>query len=454
MARPIRVKLGCGPPYPAQVAFMARRGTKATGYTETHFKAGVSSGKTLAACLKAWYSVTKWNPGAPGLITFPEYKYAWQTFLPTWRFLVPERYGLWKYHGSEHRISFTFSDAQIWLMARDNPEKFRAFEVAWHIGDEPSADKDILSFWELIGTRIRHKLAREPFHDSTSTPLPGPYSKLIRRPDSHVIHVTSSHNPYVDQAWLAKMTANFSPDKYREQILAEEIDLKGRAFKGFSHEQFPAGNMHWAQFDPARPWWISADIGLNSSYGIWQTHDAVDRRGQRIWDGVVDVRVGQFQPNGEDTNSTLRRIAAKYPGAPTRFYTGSDTEHNREVVTGRKAAHIIREVWKQRPPQVIIPASDDRFKDMQFDRLDALMHSADGRRRLLVSEHMTSHDETERGIIDVVNMVTFPDRQPRRGAFLADNDSTDPLGLRHCTDELFYYAVGKYPHRDVRMAAA
>jgi len=79
MVQPTRVKLGCGQPYPAQVAFLARRGTKATGYTETHLKAGLSAGKTLAEALKAWFSVTKWNPGVPGLITFPEYKYTWQT---------------------------------------------------------------------------------------------------------------------------------------------------------------------------------------------------------------------------------------------------------------------------------------------------------------------------------------------------------------------------------------
>ena len=454
MVQPTRVKLGCGQPYPAQVAFLARRGTKATGYTETHLKAGLSAGKTLAEALKAWFSVTKWNPGVPGLITFPEYKYTWQTFLPVWKFLVPERYGLWKYHKSEHRISFSFSDAEIWLMSRSNPEDFRAFEVAWHIGDEASADKDVLPTWELIATRVRHKHAREPFHDSVSTPLVGPYTKLIRRPGAHVIHVTSAHNPYVDRAWLEKQKANFGPEKYKEQILAEEINLRGRAWKGFSDEQWPAGNMHWARFDPTKPWWISADIGLNSSYGIWQTCPAQDKKNRAVWDGNIDVRVAQFQPNGEDTNSTLRRIAAKYTTAPTVFYTGSDTENNREVITGRKAAQIIREIWKQHPPRIVIPSSDDRYKDMQYDRLDAAMHSADGRRRLCVSKHMESHNETERGILDVVNMDVFPAKQPRRGAFLNDNDSTDPLGLRHCRDEMMYYAVGRYPHNRVRMAAA
>jgi len=56
-------------------------------------------------------------------------------------------------------------------MSRSNPEDFRAFEVAWHIGDEVSADKDVLPTWELIATRVRHKHAREPFHDSVSHPL-------------------------------------------------------------------------------------------------------------------------------------------------------------------------------------------------------------------------------------------------------------------------------------------
>jgi len=440
----MRVKLGIGPLYPKQDAFVHRVGNADTGKISTHFQAGRGTGKTLSIGLKMWLSMTLWNPGCWHLVTYPTYRDVVKTFLPMWKKLVPAH--LWHYHKTEHVISLTFDpDTQLHLYSRENPDALRGPEFAVAAHDEPASDKSLEAL-DNASACVRQPCPH-PFEDSGGTPKLGLFSDYVSRSSgkggecTKVIQATSFENPYRNELWLEGMAESYDPDKYRQEILGEIISLSGMAWKNFiADKRYPAGNRHWEGYNPELPFHIAVDPGLTSGWGIIQRYPAEDEYGHRVDRGGVDNIVAEYTPNGEDTRSTLMRIKADYPYAPASISTGMDVETGKSYVEGSKISNIIKDIWPGVP--IKWPSGPDRYKSEQYDRLNGLICNYKGRRKLLVSEKIKNHEGINkggRGVLQVMAQDQFPDKAPRRGEYLPKDGR-----LEHCRDYLMYWAVCNY----------
>lgn len=222
------------PPSPKQAEFL-NAFVPGAGVSLTHFNAGRGSGKTHALVLKALRAAVELNPGFPGAVTEPTGPDIDKNFLPIWQEVVP--HGLYTLRSSAgaRYIFLPAWGSKIWLLSREqrnaNSEPGRGLNLAWAIHDELAKDTS-RRVWDLFRGAVRLRAAPVKFHDSTSTPKPGWYKRLLTSGEaagrSETIHCTSYDNPYVDRDWLTELQESYDADYVDQEIYAQWISRAAR----------------------------------------------------------------------------------------------------------------------------------------------------------------------------------------------------------------------------------
>jgi hypothetical protein len=432
---------GIGPPSEKQQALIDHLFEPSPDTKMVDLVCGRNYGKSVVAIDIATRALSL-DGNQVGLFLEPDWKRVYRVFLRKWRAIVPKE--LYKINLNEQCITW-INGSLLFFGPRNITGSYEASEdsqlgidTSFIIDDEAALRcSRKLYINNLMTIRVPSPVK---FYLTITTPRLGEYKSLVDSEDHVLFTGGTQDNPYRPIGYIKTAKKTMSARQYRRDVLGRFEALEGMAFEDFIPDKmYPEGNLHWSGWDPTRPYWIAGDIGLKSGYAIIQRYPEQDRLGRRLGNGMLDVVVGEYCPNAEDTRSTCLRIKSDYSGRPVAFCTGQDTENTANWVEGTKASEIIAssELWSRLP--ILYPQGRESYKSIQYDRLTGLICTREGRRRLLVSQKLVSHDkDTRRGVLQVMAQDEFPDG-PRRGEFL-NKDGT----LEHMRDALFYWAACMY----------
>lgn len=440
------------PPNIPQRDFLALDRT-GKGINCSHMVGGRGVSKTsTAVCLAARTAFCD-MPGHQGFVSEPRHADLFDVFLDEWEAAVPS--DLWELHQGRMEIRCE-TGSVIKLVSRhvDNPRRRTNYgrNNAWGINDE-MAEKCSPRRWADLKASIRAPGAPFYFMDSMSTPEMGPYYDICHQEGARVIYGTSYDNPFIPAENIDDMKRSMSDAYAAQEIYGKWIRQEGRCWKQFSEADWPTGNMHWATWDPKKPWFLGLDSG--QGYGhwqIWQYHDPVDRDGRLVYprECKLAVVVAEGLQHQETIHSVLqlwdriyvgREEDHRKPHPPVVIATGADVDNL--GATGREIAYALRaRGWRYWYPE---PNSELADKGMQGEILAGLILNTAGERRYCISRNLQRHgpENATWGIKHCMLNDTFPD-PGSRPKYRKDKAER---GINNCEDprdSTFYLAANQF----------
>lgn len=437
------IQLRSYPPHAKQVEFL--HAIKPTGVSITNFNAGRGSGKTHALVLKAYRAASELNRGFPGAVTEPTGPEIDSIFWPLWEQVIPQE--LWEKKRTAKGVIYIDLPAwgsRIYLLSRESKnsrsEPGRGLNLAWCIHDELAKDKD-RKVWDIFRGAVRLRDAPFKFHDSTSTPKPNWYKRLLiggeKAGYSKIIHCTSYDNDYVDKVWLDELKRSFDDDYVQQEIYANWVSRTARIWKGYNSNPWPHGNIADFSWDETKPFDLAVDLGNRSAWALIQYFNPPAQQANKIgFPGCLDVVVAEWTPDDGDTIKMVKRIKDfTGGGTPTKIFTGHDVGSS-NYVTGSSSAAIFRNMgWDS---QIIIPTGPGRFKEQQFYALSGLLKNTKGWRRFCISKDLISHNPNScRGCVEVMEDDGWAEKVT--DDYLPKDRNT--TAYEHMRDALEYYAI-------------
>jgi hypothetical protein len=437
---PIKLRLGAKAPWDhprhePQCEFLKLLDLRVPGHLIAHAVAGRAGGKSLLAVLWMLYSCLVVNPGCVHLWTEPTYQDCFDVFKRIWDSVVPKELYTWNLsHMSVTLFNGSVIDVRSRQIANQKKDPFQGPEYAGMVWDEARKDPN-QNVWDLALAAVRCPKAQQLWAITVSTPRRSTqwYYNMVVKGDDHVVTWTSEDNPHLVRGYADTLAKRYSPEKYAQDVLAQWVAQSGRIWRGWSDEPWtpgnnPAGNIHphkWGDTD--HYYTLAVDLGIRSSWLVIQSV------------GGVDVVVAEFQPNDEGAQQTLARVDATY-GRPMRVIVGSDI-NTRSIGDASRPARFFRNRWYG--IEFDTPMGNMTDKQWQHDVLSGRILNTKGERRFCVSSSLVSHDDTSRGILDVMQSDQWPERAPRAGEFMPKDKST--TGLEDTRDAALYFAICKYP---------
>jgi hypothetical protein len=430
----VRVKLNALPLHPKQLELKNLATEKKPGeILVAHGVAGGGAGKTIAGIRWVLDSMLTYNAGMPHLWTAPTYPILMDSFFETWCEMVP--YHLYKYVGGTKKTITLTNGSVLKLRTRKDPESLRGPSVAGVVLDEIGVDRTRKAY-DLCYGRIRDtasKKAGQLWLLTITTPKMGWHQQERARGDAPAVHWSLLDNPYADPRKVEQYKRVYSEEFYNQEVLGQDIAQEGRVWKSFSEEEWPKGNMHWAEWDPDRDWYLGMDLG--QGIGHWQIvqyHDPINRHGDLEYRDNPHARLAVVVAEGlqhkEDIHPVLNLIAENYAAdrRPIKVAAGADVKNLGP--TGPDAAQIIRkrgwEVWWPKGTLV--------SKGIQGNNFAGLICNTIGERRYCISQNIKRHGPSNRqwGILNC--MLT--DEWPEPGSSDKYRKDKGVAGIGNCED--------------------
>jgi hypothetical protein len=404
-----------------------------------HFVCGRGTGKTIGAVLLALRTCLQ-EPGITGLILSPTYQALRDIFLSEWERIVPPE--IYVYNKTEKIITVRTGREMSRLLLRsrqvDRPEKakdvHRGITVGFVIDDEAAIGFDEELYVNVSGcirAQTKHK-----YYACTTTPrLGNKYYDVAHGPGHKIISASSRDNPWLPEGWVDDLMSQMSPAQARREIDGQWVALEGLIWDTWSDEQWPMGNVHDHTYNPDKPWFLFADLGVaNGAYVVVQPVESL-HMGHRVYPGATWVAVAELTPEHDGSASrAFQRLKGQY-GTPAAIVAGYDV-NKRSDGDATKPMFFANQVFGS-GIQVRAVADWHADKQTQYNRLLYLIKSATGERRFCVSKDLQKLDPCGRGIMQLMQQDTWPDNAGKaRGTFLPKEGR-----LEHMRDALLYGAV-------------
>lgn len=359
---------------------------------------GKTEGVIVAAALLAL-----WYPGRTGGIVAPtraRVKVVWRKFLKT----IPPWWIREIRPGDQEIILVTGTLIQFFAAKRQGKQTgspLAGNDWFWAVEDEQQ-DIDDESLTE-VDARGRVNPLFQVFSSATNEPY-GHFQRRVKEyqsnPSRRVVKFTGPDNAFVHPAHWENLKANWDPDAYRRKILCEELPIDGRVYPAFTMgENVKAApvkpqvgsdpdityRVTKAKYDgTGYQYVVGVDFGMRvtasvilkcyrpPSGAIWANDD-------RQW-WVLDEVVTEHRTTDWHANELLHRFEQLGVG-PESFlcFTGIDSNSTNPdrsdfVLFKRRNINIMRATYGKRLPVV-----------HRYSMVNALLHSADGKRRLHVA---------------------------------------------------------------------
>lgn len=399
---------------------------------------GRGGGKTLALVLQV-LRVCLDEPGTRGAVLSPTYGKLRDIFLSAWIDIIPRE--LYKLNRSEMTIQLC-NGSFVYLRSRhvENPSRgkvaLKGLDISWVVDDEAAEGFDIETTTNSMACCRRP--GRHRFYCCVTTPLLNDYYKFATKRGHKIVYSSSFDNPYISRKFIEDLEKQMSPQQARREIYGEWVELEGLVWNTWKNELWPNGNIHKHVFDPSYPWFLWMDIGVgNGAYLVVQSIPA-ERFGQTVYDGNVWIIVAQLMPERDGSVSRALQRLHSY-GNPSIVVVGADI-NTRSQGDARTPMYFANQAYPGTPVHPIDGWMSN--KQIQYDRVSAMILDVRGERRLCVSEDIhTIGGETGRGIMELVQQDTWPENSGKvRGQFLAKDGR-----LEHVRDALLYGCVHTSP---------
>lgn len=434
-------------PHRPQCEYLSVDRRSVKGISSTHFVGGRGSAKTTTGILLLHRTAFSDMPGVPGFWSEPRYADLEKVFLREWERIVPAEF--WDYNVAKRQLRLS-SGTVVDLVSRnvDNPSKKVGIGPNYGFGfvDE-AAEKFTVERWNDLKNSIRLQSAPYRFLDSLSTPVVNGYYRLCTKDGARVIHSTSYDNPFISSDAIDDMVADMSPNYVAQEIRGEWIRMEGRVWQSFSEQDFPAGNMHWARWNPDQPWYLGMDLGQGlGHWQIWQYHDAVDRDGRPVFKGRVAVVVAEGLQHNQSIHPVLELISDKYAQAAGRTRPPVVVAIGHDVNTRGATGPAPSLALHQRSWPYWYPRNEQADKALQGQVLDRLLLNTLGERRFCVSRNIQRHgpERDAWGILHTMLTDTYPEPGGREW-YRKDKREAGISNVEDARDSALYLAMHNHP---------
>jgi hypothetical protein len=355
---------------------------------------GRGSGKSEGGVLRAVRHICD-SPGVAGQIVIPTYdltKITWKALLkkvPIW-WLRP---GLEGIRRAERTLAFV-NGVVVRFRSADNPDSLRGWGGEWCMVDE---EGDVASYaFDIIYPSLRN--SSRPCLWSVGTPKAGDYrdrhDELVQRKDTLCIRFDSYTNPFISLAAIEESKRRMTAEMYRQEILAEWLDLDDAYV---CRRWFESGR-HGMRLPPPPDW---RDITRNIGPGGYRYIAGVDYNLgppnvawiYRVFAGAPGygrrwLLVDIVKAAGEASNLAQALINKGYDGAKCLVVDDASGEYNK--YGGKRSANSSARLMRSMGFVCLHPKKNPRIKD-RVNALLAKLAPLDGDPTWYYSRHL--HDQ-------------------------------------------------------------
>jgi hypothetical protein len=351
-------------------------------------------------------------PGVPGFWSEPRTGDLERVFLANWADNVP--HDLWDYQVAKKRLIIASNPPTVVdLISRNVDDSGKKANLGssygWGFIDEAAVKFELRRYNDLLAT-VRLPRAPYLFMDTLSTPQKNGYYSLCIKPGQRVIHSSSYQNPFIKKETFDAIAASMAPEYLKQEIEGQWVSLEGKVWSTFSEDMYPYGNIHHAEWDPNRAWFLGMDIGSNlGHWQIWQYHEPAAPYKGRI--AVVVAEGLQYQEPIQGPLAVIEENYRKTSGrGPAVIAIGHDV--NAIGATGDSPGRI----FDRMPPgwqNYQFPQKELRLKSVQHQILSGLILDNTGNRRFCISKNIRRHskgyNDSAWGILHAMRNAQYPD---------------------------------------------
>lgn len=383
---------------------------------------GRGFGKSIFAIFVATMALSL-SPDEVGLFLEPDWKRVRRVFLKKWMLIVPNR--LYEINKTEQCITWLPTGSLLFYGPRNVTGSYSTADDS-QLGQDTTFIIDDEAALRCSPTMYINNLAtiREPsnvrFYLTTSTPRIGPYKELVTSEGHKLFRGTSYDNPYLPDGYVENLRKHMSKAQAEREIEGKFVALEGRIWKDFDSEL----NRHEHRHDPMMPYFLFFDLGVaTAAFAI------VQRVGD---DWIVTAEYTPHRSRGS-MDENFARIKGAY-GSPALVVAGADLE-SREHGSGKPNSWYVNKHFGRVTRKS--PRDWRRNKEVQYSTLSYVICDVNDRRRFYVSKHLKSHDDGDRGALNVMLEDTWPDEDK----YAKFSDMLQHNALSHMRDALLYGAV-------------
>lgn len=363
---------------------------------------GRGSGKSEGGVLRALRYIAE-RPNENGQCVSPWFdltKIIWSKLLAqiprSW--LLPGKLGILR---SDRELRFA-NGVAVRFRSADNPDSLRSWGGGWTFVDEEQdvTDEAVAVIWPSLRCSAR------PCLWSVGTPKAGEYrdrhERLADDPSATVLRFDSYSNPFVSPAAFELSKSQMTADMYRQEILAEWIDLDDayvcrREFDPLLHSvKFPfdigkdiTRAVTQSRVGAARAYVAGVDYNLGPPCCAWVYRVFAGKPNKWI---VVDI----IHAYGEASNLAAALKEHGYTGANTLVIDDASGEYNK--YGGKRSANSSARLMRNAGYMCIHPKKNPRIKD-RVNALLVKMKPAEGEPTWLYdSKHGTAVRKVMKGI--------------------------------------------------------
>ena len=357
---------------------------------------GKTEGVIVCAALLAL-----WHAGRTGGVVAPtraRVKVVWRKFLKT----LPAHWIREVRPGDQEIILVNGSLIQFFAgkkQGKHTGSPLAGNDWFWAVEDEQQdIDDDTL---EEVDARGRVNPGYQVFSSATNEPY-GHFQRRLKEygsnPSRRVVKFTGPDNAFVDPAHWQNLRENWDPDSFRRKILCEELPVDGRVYPAFTIADsvraappIPQVGMSpdvtWKitqeKFGTPYQYIVGVDFGMRVTASV--ILKAYRPQGAAMWAPterqwfVLDEVVTEHRTTDWHANTLLYWFEQRGCG-PESFvcFTGQDSnstnpERSDFVLFKRRQINIMRASYAKR---LAVPH--------RYSMVNALLHAADGKRRLFV----------------------------------------------------------------------
>lgn len=369
---------------PAQYELISDRTTRVLGEV-----AGLGSGKTYGAVLKAFYLAAE-MPDLPGMMVEPTYPMVKDILLPTLKEVADTHNIAWRYNKQDHDFFVYLKNRWVEIRLRNasDPNKLAGPTLPWSIMDEVGQmSRDAFN---IVNSRVRHPNSSICQLICVGTPegLNHFYENFEEDPlpNSRLIRAKTDDNPYLPENYIESGLAGYSEHELLAYRFGKFVPPSGRVYPLFDrmrHNCHP-GKLKWAG-QPV----MFCDFNVNKM--CWCLGTLLpDHESIYIWDEIIGTDTTTHIQAEEACNRWAHHFEEKFgylmnPSEAAKLvHVITDNSGNSRISSASKsdrahladAGFVVRRPSKKRNPLV----SDRVFSVNTMFKEDRLFIDKEGAR--------------------------------------------------------------------------